>query len=166
MSASIPSDLPIPRPGILDIEAYVPGESGVPGGMTPIKLSSNETPLGASPKAIAAFQSEGTHLERYPDGTAAGIWGDVDWGPPDHACYKVGLPPNDQSRGILPKFGDVTKPHEGASMVALSSGVAREGRVAGSPYRAMMCRAPALPRRYEPRVTGRRATNSLRSPGR
>ena len=61
---------PVPRPGILDIEAYVPGESNVPGGMTPIKLSSNETPLGASPKAIAAYQSEATHLERYPDGTA------------------------------------------------------------------------------------------------
>jgi histidinol-phosphate aminotransferase len=61
---------PLPRPGILDIEAYVPGESAVPGGMTPIKLSSNETPLGASPKAIAAFQAEASHLERYPDGAA------------------------------------------------------------------------------------------------
>lgn len=61
---------PIPRPGILDIEAYVPGESNVPGGMKPIKLSSNETPLGASPKAIAAYKAEADHLERYPDGTA------------------------------------------------------------------------------------------------
>jgi histidinol-phosphate aminotransferase len=62
--------LPKPRPGILDIAAYVPGESGVPGGMKPIKLSSNESPHGASPKAIAAFQAEASHLERYPDGTA------------------------------------------------------------------------------------------------
>ena len=61
---------PTPRPGILDIHAYVPGESNVPGGMTPIKLSSNETPLGASPKAIAAYQAEASHLERYPDGAA------------------------------------------------------------------------------------------------
>ncbi len=61
---------PIPRPGILEIEAYVPGESNVPGGMKPIKLSSNETPLGASPKAIAAYKAEADHLERYPDGTA------------------------------------------------------------------------------------------------
>ncbi len=66
MSATAPT----PRPGILDIHAYVPGESNVPGGMTPIKLSSNETPLGASPKAIAAFQAEAIHLERYPDGSA------------------------------------------------------------------------------------------------
>jgi histidinol-phosphate aminotransferase len=61
---------PQPRPGILDIVAYVPGESSVPSGMAPIKLSSNETPLGASPKAIAAFQAEAGHLERYPDGTS------------------------------------------------------------------------------------------------
>lgn len=61
---------PQPRPGILDIDAYVPGESSVPGGMTPAKLSSNETPLGPSPKAIDAFRAEATHLERYPDGSA------------------------------------------------------------------------------------------------
>ena len=61
---------PAPRPGILDIEAYVPGESSVPGGMMPIKLSSNETPLGASPKAIAAYKAEADHLERYPDGAS------------------------------------------------------------------------------------------------
>ena len=73
---------PIPRPGILDIEAYVPGESNVPGGIKPIKLSSNETPLGASPKAIAAFKAEADHLERYPDGAStklrqaiAGVYG-------------------------------------------------------------------------------------------
>ncbi|HML28247.1 MAG TPA: histidinol-phosphate transaminase, partial [Hyphomicrobium sp.] len=40
---------PIARPGIQDIAAYVPGESKVPGGVTPAKLSSNETPLGPSP---------------------------------------------------------------------------------------------------------------------
>ena len=37
---------PAPRPGILEIDPYVPGESKLPGGMKPIKLSSNETPLG------------------------------------------------------------------------------------------------------------------------
>jgi histidinol-phosphate aminotransferase len=70
MSATVVKSLPTPRPGILDIVAYVPGESGVPGGMKPIKLSSNESPLGSSPKAIAAFQAEAHQLERYPDGTA------------------------------------------------------------------------------------------------
>lgn len=64
---------PVPNAGILGIEAYVPGESAVPGGLTPIKLSSNESPLGASPKAIAAYRAEAASLERYPDGSATGL---------------------------------------------------------------------------------------------
>lgn len=62
--------LPQPKPGILDIDIYVPGESHVPGGMKPIKLSSNETPLGPSPHAIAAYRAAADKLERYPDGPA------------------------------------------------------------------------------------------------
>jgi histidinol-phosphate aminotransferase len=62
--------LPTPKPGILDIEAYVPGESKLPGGVVPIKLSSNETPLGASPAAVAAYREACGALERYPDGQA------------------------------------------------------------------------------------------------
>lgn len=62
--------LPQPKPGILDIEAYVPGESKLPAGLKPIKLSSNETPLGPSPKAIEAFREVAGELERYPDGAA------------------------------------------------------------------------------------------------
>lgn len=65
--------LPQPRPGVLDIEAYVPGESHVAGGVKPIKLSSNETPLGPSPAAVAAFQAAGAGLERYPDGQAVAL---------------------------------------------------------------------------------------------
>jgi histidinol-phosphate aminotransferase len=64
---------PKPRPGVLDIEAYVPGESAVPGGMKPIKLSSNETPLGPSPNAVAAFSAAARELERYPDGQATAL---------------------------------------------------------------------------------------------
>ncbi len=59
---------PQPRPGILDIAPYVPGESKLPSGLAPIKLSSNETPLGPSPKAVAAYRSAAGELERYPDG--------------------------------------------------------------------------------------------------
>ena len=65
-----PLNGPVPNPGILDIQAYVPGESTVPGGRKPIKLSSNETPLGASPKAMAAYRAVADHIERYPDGSA------------------------------------------------------------------------------------------------
>lgn len=62
--------LPQPKPGILDIEAYVPGESKLPSGIKPAKLSSNETPLGPSPAAIAAYKAAAGALERYPDGQA------------------------------------------------------------------------------------------------
>lgn len=61
---------PAPRPSILEIDPYVPGESRLPAGLKPIKLSSNETPLGPSPKAVAAFKETAGELERYPDGGA------------------------------------------------------------------------------------------------
>ena len=57
-SVTMANKAPMPQPGILDINPYVPGESNVAGGVKPIKLSSNETPLGPSPKAIAAFKAE------------------------------------------------------------------------------------------------------------
>ena len=41
---------PQPRPGVLDIAAYVPGKSSAPGVAKVFKLSSNETPLGAEPE--------------------------------------------------------------------------------------------------------------------
>jgi len=64
---------PIPRAGVLDIAAYVPGKSKAAAGVKLHKLSSNETPLGASPKAIAAFQAAAATLEFYPDGAASGL---------------------------------------------------------------------------------------------
>jgi histidinol-phosphate aminotransferase len=69
----MPNTTPRPQPGILEISPYIPGESEVPGSLKPIKLSSNETPLGPSPKAIAAYKAEAEHLERYPDGAAAAL---------------------------------------------------------------------------------------------
>jgi histidinol-phosphate aminotransferase len=64
------SNGPTPKPGILDIAPYEPGESKVPSGMRPIKLSSNESPLGPSSNAVAAFKACADTLERYPDGAA------------------------------------------------------------------------------------------------
>jgi histidinol-phosphate aminotransferase len=61
---------PVPRPGVLDIEAYVPGKSAAPAGVKLHKLSSNETPLGPSPKAVAAYGSIAGKLELYPDGSS------------------------------------------------------------------------------------------------
>ncbi len=70
MTAASKTTGPVPQPGIMDIAIYVPGEAHVPSGMTPVKLSSNENPLGPSPKAIAAFKKVADALERYPDGGA------------------------------------------------------------------------------------------------
>jgi histidinol-phosphate aminotransferase len=64
---------PQPRPGVLAIEAYVPGKSKAPGVDKVFKLSSNETPLGPSPKAVAAYNEAGKHLEDYPDGSASDL---------------------------------------------------------------------------------------------
>jgi histidinol-phosphate aminotransferase len=67
------ADRPEPQPGIMTIMPYVPGESHLPGGIKPIKLSSNETPLGPSPRAVAAFKAAAEELERYPDGGATAL---------------------------------------------------------------------------------------------
>jgi histidinol-phosphate aminotransferase len=64
------SQRPEPRPGVLAINAYVPGKSKAPG---VFKLSSNETPLGPSPKAIAAYRAVSEHLQDYPDGSASDL---------------------------------------------------------------------------------------------
>ncbi|PZO03724.1 MAG: histidinol-phosphate transaminase [Hyphomicrobiales bacterium] len=61
---------PMPRPGVLDIQAYVPGKSAAPAGVKLHKLSSNETPLGPSPKAIEAYGRIAGKLELYPDGSS------------------------------------------------------------------------------------------------
>src|SRR5216683_2597859 len=61
---------PQPRPGVLAIDPYVPGKSAAPGAARVIKLSSNETPLGPSPKAMAAYRAVAEHLEDYPDGAS------------------------------------------------------------------------------------------------
>ena len=64
------TDQPRPQPGILDISPYVPGKSHLPGAGPIIKLSSNETPLGPSPRAIAAYKSAFDSLHLYPDGSS------------------------------------------------------------------------------------------------
>ena len=62
--------VPVPRSGILDIDLYVPGGSKAAPGKKLHKLSSNETPLGPSPKAVEAYQRIASKLELYPDGSS------------------------------------------------------------------------------------------------
>ena len=64
---------PQPRPEILAIDAYVPGKSRVAGVAKVHKLSSNESPLAASPKAIEAFRNYAGDLALYPDGSASAL---------------------------------------------------------------------------------------------
>ncbi|HEX5055821.1 MAG TPA: histidinol-phosphate transaminase [Gammaproteobacteria bacterium] len=58
-----------PRPGILDIVPYVPGNvDNTDYGKA--NLASNESPLGASPAAQQAFRDIAAKLHQYPDGAA------------------------------------------------------------------------------------------------
>lgn len=60
---------PQPRPGLLDIKPYRGGIADAPGFEAPVKLSSNENPLGSSEAARAAYCAMQGRLERYPDGS-------------------------------------------------------------------------------------------------
>ncbi len=51
-----------------DLDPYVPGRSKVAGIKEPVKLSSNESVYGPSPKALAAYHDTAGSLIRYPDG--------------------------------------------------------------------------------------------------
>jgi histidinol-phosphate aminotransferase len=64
---------PQPRPEILTISPYVPGESKLAGANQVTKLSSNEGAFGASPAAIAAYEAVAADIHRYPDGGAGDL---------------------------------------------------------------------------------------------
>ncbi len=61
------NERPEPKPGILDIQAYIPGKAKAEGIENPVKLSSNENILGSSPAARAAFMAAADTLHIYPD---------------------------------------------------------------------------------------------------
>lgn len=67
------NSLPQPKSGVLDIAPYTAGKSKAKAGVAVVKLSSNESPLGASPKATKAFTDSADSLHRYPDGSAAAL---------------------------------------------------------------------------------------------
>jgi histidinol-phosphate aminotransferase len=61
---------PVPKPGVLDIDIYVPGRSKAEGAARVFKLSSNESPFGPSASALAAYDAARVQLGIYPEGTA------------------------------------------------------------------------------------------------
>ncbi len=62
---------PTPQPGILDISPYIGGRADAEGPGKIFKLSANETPLGASPRAREAYIAAADSMALYPDGGAA-----------------------------------------------------------------------------------------------
>lgn len=68
---------PVARPGIMDINPYVGGESLLPGVSRVIKLASNEGALGPSPRAMEAFRAVAADLHRYPDGGCDALRGAI-----------------------------------------------------------------------------------------
>ena len=58
---------PMPRPGLRDIDFYMVGISKLPGFERVVKLSSNESPLGASPLALAAAAAALREAHCYPE---------------------------------------------------------------------------------------------------
>ncbi|WOJ88826.1 histidinol-phosphate transaminase [Methylocapsa polymorpha] len=68
-----PAARPRPLEGVFSIDPYVPGKSSAPGVAKIFKLSSNETPLGPSPRAKEAFRAFADRLEIYPDGRATAL---------------------------------------------------------------------------------------------
>ncbi len=68
-TSSVRGEAPSPRPGVLAVDPYVPGRSKLAGAGPVIKLSSNETPLGPSPRAVEAYREAASRLDRYPDGS-------------------------------------------------------------------------------------------------
>ncbi len=64
---------PEPKPGVMDIAAYVPGREKAHGVERVYKLSANETPLGASSKAVEALSEIADRLQIYPDGNATAL---------------------------------------------------------------------------------------------
>ena len=57
----------LPKPIKFEVERYVGGLSKFKKIENPIKLSANESALGASPKAIEAFEKEKNKVFKYPE---------------------------------------------------------------------------------------------------
>ena len=64
----VSSPLPAPRDHVMLIDAYVGGESKIPGVNRIVKLSSNEGAFGPPPAAVQAFAEVAANIHRYPDG--------------------------------------------------------------------------------------------------
>src|SRR5262249_57293296 len=81
------------------VEAVTPYEAGKPlemlvaefGLAELVRLSANENPLGASPRAIAAVRREAANIHLYPDGGSSAL--------PDALAHRLGISPEQSGGG-------------------------------------------------------------------
>ena len=64
-------DKPVPRKGVMDIPYYVAARSAVQTSKKIYKLSSNESAIGPSPRAIEAYKNAVDNLAWYPDSNSS-----------------------------------------------------------------------------------------------
>lgn len=64
---------PRPNVSLTRLSPYKQGASGAAGAVEPIKLSSNESSFGPSPKAVEAYHGAADRLFRYPDGAQTAL---------------------------------------------------------------------------------------------
>ena len=69
--------LPEPRPAVAALPRYVPGARASFGGVPPIKVSSNETPMSPLPSVLEAIMRAGADANRYPDMFAVELTGRI-----------------------------------------------------------------------------------------
>lgn len=68
---------PTPNRWLSALKPYVAGESDLAGVERPVKLSSNENPVGPSPRAMDAYRRAADQLGIYPDGAAVSLRGAI-----------------------------------------------------------------------------------------
>lgn len=68
---------PKPLAGLQELPRYVAGKHELEGIATPVVLSANENPRGASPQAVSAMQDSLGNLHRYPDGNPEALKGKI-----------------------------------------------------------------------------------------
>ena len=94
------SERPSPKPGVLDIAAYVPGRESAHGVAKVYKLSSNESPLGPSPLVTEAFAARNVDLATYPDGSAHEL----------REAISRGLRAQSRKHPVRQRFGRIARP--------------------------------------------------------
>ncbi len=65
--------LPSPNTALSQLTPFKQGKSEISGVSHPIKLSANESHLGASPHALEAYRAVAATLNRYPDGSQTAL---------------------------------------------------------------------------------------------